>query len=148
MKIYFPEYKDAFGRVDGTFCLEVLKTAPFPDDLKELGTKGIKQIWHNAKLRGRGYANAKTIIEKAEKSIGIRDGSDASKQAVKWYVNRILELDEQLSEIEQQLNQKCRKYHMQQTSLTYQGLARILFLEFSQKWVIYQDLTMLRKYRN
>ena len=33
MKIYFPEYKDAFGKIDGAFCLEVLKVAPFPDEL-------------------------------------------------------------------------------------------------------------------
>ena len=30
MKIYFPEYMDAFGKIDGTFALEVLKAAPIP----------------------------------------------------------------------------------------------------------------------
>ena len=33
MKIYFPEYKDAFGKIDGAFCLEVLKVAPFPETI-------------------------------------------------------------------------------------------------------------------
>ena len=107
MKIYFPEYKDAFGKVDGTFCLEVLKKAPFPDDLTKLGTDGIKQIWHDAKLRGRGYANAETILDKAKNSVGIKDGCESGKKAVKWFVKKILELDEKLSEIEQELNQKC-----------------------------------------
>ena len=65
MKIYFPEYKDAFGKVDGAFCLEILKVAPFPAELVVLGTEGIKQIWHDAKLRGRGYANATSILEYA-----------------------------------------------------------------------------------
>ncbi len=55
MKIYFPEYKDAFGKVDGAFCLEILRTSPFPEDLIKLGIDGIRQIWHEAKLRGRGY---------------------------------------------------------------------------------------------
>ena len=32
MKIYFPEYKDAFGKVDGTFTMEILKKAPFPEE--------------------------------------------------------------------------------------------------------------------
>ena len=36
MKIYFPEYKDALGKVDGAFSLELLKSAPFPADLKAL----------------------------------------------------------------------------------------------------------------
>ena len=107
MKIYFPEYKDAFGKIDGAFCLEVLKVAPFPDELVALGTEGIKKIWHDAKLRGRGYVNATSILECAKKSIGIKDGAESSKKAVKWFVNRIIELDEQLSDIENQLNQKC-----------------------------------------
>lgn len=107
MKIYFPEYKDAFGKVDGAFSLEVLKVAPFPAALVELGTDGVKQIWHDAKLRGRGYVNAASILEYAKKSVGLKDGAKSSEQAVKWFVNRIVELDEQLSEIENQLNQKC-----------------------------------------
>lgn len=69
MKIYFPEYKDAFGKVDGSFCLEVLKKAPFPEELVRLGTEGIRQIWHDAKLRGRGYSNAESILESAQKSV-------------------------------------------------------------------------------
>ena len=107
MKIYFPEYKDAFGKIDGAFCLEGLKIAPFPSELVALGTEGIKQIWHDAKLRGRGYVNATSILEYAKKSVGIKDGAESSRQDVKWFVNRIIELDEQLLDIENQLNQKC-----------------------------------------
>ena len=58
MKIYFPEYKDALGKVDGAFSLELLKSAPFPADLKALDENGIRQIWHEAKLRGRGYSRS------------------------------------------------------------------------------------------
>ena len=56
MKIYFPEYKDALGKVDGAFSLELLKHAPFPDDLISLGEDGIRQIRHDSKLRVRGYS--------------------------------------------------------------------------------------------
>ena len=106
LKIYFPEYKDAFGKIDGAFSLELLKAAPFPDELAALGTERMKQIWHEAKLRGRGYANSSSILEYARKSVGIKDGEAASRQAVKWFVSRIIELDEQLSDIEKQLNQR------------------------------------------
>ena len=92
MKIYFPEYKNAFGKIDGAFSLELLKAAPFPDELAALGTEGMKQIWHEAKLRGRGYANASSILEYARKSVGIKDGADAGRQAVKWFVSRIIGL--------------------------------------------------------
>ena len=63
MKIYFPEYKEALGKVDGAFSLELLKQAPFPDDLVTLGEDGIRQIWHDAKLRGRGYSRAREILQ-------------------------------------------------------------------------------------
>lgn len=122
MKIYFPEYKDAFGKIDGAFSLEVLKVAPFPDELIKLGTEGIKQIWHDAKLRGRGYVNAVSILEYAKKSVGIKDGADAGKQAVKWFVNRIIELNEQLSEIENQLNQRCMEIPHARNILAISGI--------------------------
>ena len=109
LKIYFPEYKDALGKTDGMFCLELLKKAPFPEDLILLGIDGIRQIWHDAKLRGRGYAKAESILNYAKKSVGIKDGSGASRQAVKWFVNRIQELDVQIEDIQQQLNKRCRE---------------------------------------
>ena len=122
MKIYFPEYKDAFGKIDGAFSLELLKEAPFPDELAALGTEGMKQIWHEAKLRGRGYANASSILEYARKSVGIRDGADASRQAVKWFVSRIIELDGQLSDIENKLNQRCMEIPHAKNILAISGI--------------------------
>lgn len=127
MKIYFPEYKDAFGKVDGAFCLEVLKVAPFPEDLKQLGIEGIKQIWHEAKLRGRGYVNAKSIFEHAEKSIGLTEGCESGKQAVKWFVTQILELNKQLSDIEHQLNQKCMEIPYAKNILDISGIGANTF---------------------
>lgn len=109
MKIYFPEYKEALGKVDGAFSLELLKQAPFPDELISLGEDGIRQIWHDAKLRGRGYSRAGEIIQYAESSVGIRDGAAASKAAVKWFVRQIMELDAELAAIENQINQKCQE---------------------------------------
>ena len=109
MKIYFPEYKDALGKVDGAFSLELLKQAPFPDDLIALGEDGIKQIWHDAKLRGRGYSRAGEILQYAKASVGVKDGAIAGKAAVKWFVQKIMELDDELAVIEKQINQKCQE---------------------------------------
>ena len=109
MKIYFPEYKDALGKVDGAFSLELLKEAPFPEELTALGEEGIRQIWHAAKLRGRGYSRAREILQYAKASVGIKDGSIASKAAVKWFVQKIMELDVELAVIENQINQKCQE---------------------------------------
>lgn len=109
MKIYFPEYKDALGKVDGAFSLELLKQAPFPEDLTALGEDGIGQIWHDAKLRGRGYSRAGAILRYAKTSVGIKDGAAAGKTAVKWFVQKIMELDVELAVIEEQINQKCQE---------------------------------------
>ena len=109
MKIYFPEYKEALGKVDGAFSLELLKEAPFPDELTALGEEGIRQIWHAAKLRGRGYSRAGEILQYAKASVGIKDGSIAGKAAVKWFVQKILELDAELAVIENQINRKCQE---------------------------------------
>lgn len=109
MKIYFPEYKEALGKVDGTFSLELLKKAPFPENLTALGEEGIRKIWHEAKLRGRGYSRVGEILSYAGTSVGIRDGADAAKTAVKWFARKILELDAELAVIENQINQKCQE---------------------------------------
>ena len=107
MKIYFPEYKEALGKVDGAFSLELLKQAPFPDDLTALGEEGIRRIWQAAKLRGRGYSRAGEILEYAETSVGISEGVEAARAAVKWFVEKILELDAELAAVERQLTEKC-----------------------------------------
>lgn len=125
MKIYFPEYKDAFGKTDGAFCLEVLKEAPFPEDLMELGEDGIREIWHNAKLRGRGYSRVGMILKYAGESVGLKEGAAVGKTAVKWFVERILELDEQLAEIEAQLNQKCMEIPHAEKILEIAGVGEI-----------------------
>ena len=51
LKIYFPEYKEALGKTEGTFSLELLKQAPFPDDLAALKEDGIRQSWRNLGVR-------------------------------------------------------------------------------------------------
>jgi len=122
MKIYFPEYKDAFGKINGSFCLEVLKQAPFPEDLKRLGVEGIREIWHVAKLRGRGYSRAGKIFNYANESVGLKDGADVSKEAVKWFVKKILELDEQILEVESQMEEKCLKIPHAEKILKISGI--------------------------
>ena len=122
MKIYFPEYKDAFGKVDGAFCMEILKVAPFPADIIRLGAEGIREIWHVAKLRGRGYNRALEIVRYAESSVGLKEGCTAGKEAVKWFAEKILELDEKQEEIEKQLWSKCREIPHAENVLEISGI--------------------------
>ena len=87
----------------------MLEPAPFPDELVTLGEDGIRQIWHDAKLRGRGYSRAREILQYAKASVGIKDGAAAGRSAVKWFVQKILELDAELAVVEEQIDQKCQE---------------------------------------
>lgn len=122
LKIYFPEYMDAFGKIDGAFTLEVLKVSAIPTDIVALGTDGLRNIWHNAKLRGRGYSRAHEIVSCAEKSVGLTDGIDAGCEAMKWYAGQILKLDVQLAAIESTLHKKCREIPYAENILAINGV--------------------------
>ena len=122
MKIYFPEYMDAFGKFDGAFTLEVLKAAPIPSDIVELGAEGLRNLWHEAKLRGRGYSRAGFIVDYAKKSVGLTGGAGAGREAIKWFVGQILKLDEQLAEIEKELHQKCMEIPYAENILEINGV--------------------------
>lgn len=122
MKIYFPEYKDAIGKVDGAFSLELLKQAPFPAEMLALGEDGIRQIWHNAKLRGRSYSRAGKILEYAKASVGIDDGMEAAALAVKWFVKEIRELDGKLAETEGMMREKYQEIPYAENILGISGI--------------------------
>lgn len=85
---------DAFGKIDGAFTLAVLKVSAISSDIAALGAEGIKNIWHDAKLRGCGYSRAGEIVSYAKKGVRLKDGTDAGREAVKWYAEQILKLDE------------------------------------------------------
>ena len=122
MKIVFPEYKEAFGKVDGIFTLSILAKAPLPSELVSLGEDGIKAIWHNEKLRGGGYKRAKEIVRLASVSVGLTQGAEARKLAIASFVGKIVELSAEIEEIEAQIAQKCREIPRAENVLEIAGL--------------------------
>ena len=122
MKICFPEYMDAFGKLDGPFALMVLKRAPFPEDILALGADGLREIWHEAKLRGRGYSRAEEIVRLAAESVGLKSGTAGSKEAVRCFVEQILYLTVKLDEIEESLHQRCREIPCAENLLEIEGI--------------------------
>ena len=122
MKIYFPEYMNAFGKLDGAFTLEILKEAPFPEDILALGNEGLKDIWHRAKLRGRGYSKANEIVRYAESSVGLKQGTDGGRKAVRYFAEQAVELASRVEEIEEILHQKCREIPYAENLLEIKGI--------------------------
>ena len=122
LKIYFPEYMDAFGKIDGAFALEVLKVSCIPSEIAALGTEGLRNIWHDAKLRGRGNSRAGKIVNHAEKSVGLEDGTSVGRETVKWFSEQIMKLDEQLARIESTLHKKCKEIPYAENILEIKGV--------------------------
>ncbi len=122
LKIYFPEYMDAFWKLDGAFTLEVLKSAPIPADIITLGEDGLKENWRNAKLRGRGYSRAAEIVKHAVKSVGLTEGTDAGREAIRWFAEQVVLLDKQLAVVEAELHEKCREIPHAENILEINGI--------------------------
>ena len=122
MKIYFPEYKDAFGKPDGKFALETLKKAPFPKDIVKLGAAGLREIWKTAKLKGRSYSKADQIVKYASTSVGLSQGAAGGKEAVRFFVEQILVLSEEIDKVEAMLQQKCQEIPYAMNLLKIDGI--------------------------
>ena len=122
MKIVFPEYREAFGKIDGIFTLRVLASAPLPSELAALGEDGVKDIWHAEKLRGGGYKRAREIVRLASVSAGLRQGAEARKIAIVSFVDKVIELAAELEEIEAKIARKCREIPGAENILEIQGL--------------------------
>lgn len=52
----------------------------------------------------------------------MKDGADAGRTAVKWFVQRILELDAELAVIEKQISQKCSEIPYAENILAIPGI--------------------------
>lgn len=81
--IYFPEYKDVYGDLMAVSGRMVLKEAPLPEDIRELGAEGVNRIWREAKLRGAGMKRAKRMVTAAEHSIGSKEAPEAARMELK-----------------------------------------------------------------
>ena len=76
LSIHFPEYLGIYTRFDAASGMAVLEKAPLPKEIITLGVSGIRKIWHDKKLRGRGVTEdrAKILVEAAHNSVGLGGG--------------------------------------------------------------------------
>ena len=81
--IYFPNYKEVYRNVYAASGLMVLKEAPLPEDIVELGVDGVNRLWRDAKMRGVGMKRATTLVTAAEHSIGSREAQSAARIELK-----------------------------------------------------------------
>ena len=107
--IYFPEYKDVYGNLDAISGMMILKEAPLPADIVKLGAEGINKIWRAAKLRAVGMKRAKTLVNKAEHSIGSHEAPEAARVELLMLLNDYemytLRMEELMNTIEEKLQE-------------------------------------------
>lgn len=105
--IYFPEYKDVYGKLDAVSGIIVLKAAPLPVDIVKLGVEGVNKMWRDIKLRGAGLKRAKTLVNAAEHSVGSKEAPEAARMELKLlledYSSYSSRMDELLNKLEEKL---------------------------------------------
>lgn len=85
--IHFPEYKDVYKNLDAISGMMIIKEAPLPSDLVELGVDGVNKIWRDAKLRGAGLKRAMTLVTAAANSIGSREAEECARIEIRLLMN-------------------------------------------------------------
>lgn len=107
--IYFPEMKDVYKKPDAKSGMMVIKKAPLPADIKELGVDGVNQIWRDAKLKGAGLKRAKTLVEVAERSIGNTEAPGSARIEIQMLLSDYevysKRMDDLMTEIEKKLSE-------------------------------------------
>ena len=105
--IYFPEYKDVYGKLDAVSGIIVLKAAPLPKDIVKLGVDGVNKMWRDIKLRGAGLKRAKTLVNAAEHSVGSKEAPEAARMELRLlledYDSYSARIDELLNKLEEKL---------------------------------------------
>lgn len=122
LKIVFPEYREAFSKIDGDFTISLLKRGLLPSDLAKLGEEGVRKIWKEDKLKGAGYPRAKSIASFAAKSVGLTQGGEARRKAIVFFAGQIEYLTSELEEVEAMLAAKCREIPFVENILEIKGL--------------------------
>lgn len=103
--IYFPEYRKVYGKPDAKGGIMILKAAPMPEDILELGASGVNQIWRDAKLRGsNGMKRAESLVEAAKRSIGVRSGDEAARLEIRMLLDDYESKSKRLEEIMDLIN--------------------------------------------
>nr|WP_198423062.1 hypothetical protein [Tepiditoga spiralis] len=72
--IYFPEYKTVFKGIYGKASIITLEELSIPLEIIKLNAEEIVEIWQKGIKRAVGIKRAKSLIEAAKETIGIKDG--------------------------------------------------------------------------
>ena len=131
LSIHFPEYLRLYTRFDATSGIAVLEKAPLPKDVIALGVDGIRKIWHEKKMRGRGVTEdrARTLVEAAHNSVGL-DGGYGTKSELFMLLEEHRLWTSQLERINKVLDDAILKVEHVEKLLAIKGVGSITIAGF------------------
>ncbi len=131
LAIHFPEYVGLYKRFDAASGLAVLEKAPLPKDVIALGVDGIRKIWHNKKIRGRGVTEdrAKILVEAAHNSVGL-DGGVGTRSELYMLLEEHRLWTSQKEAIEKVLEESILKVKYVEKLLAIKGVGSITIAGF------------------
>ena len=131
LAIHFPEYQGIYTRFDASSGLAVLEKAPLPKDIIALGVSGIRKIWHEKKMRGRGVTEdrAKILVEAAHNSIGL-DGGNGTRSELYMLLEEHRLWTSQLETVEKAIAETVLKVKHVEKLLAIKGVGIITIAGF------------------
>ena len=131
LAIHFPEYLGIYTRFDAASGFAVLEKAPMPKDVITLGVDGIRKIWHEKKLCGRGVTEdrAKTLVEAVHNSVGI-DGGYGTKSELFMLLEEHRLWTSQLEAVNNVLEKMIRKVQCVEKLLAIKGVGLVTIAGF------------------
>ncbi len=120
--IYFPEYKDVYGKTDAVSGMMILKQAPLPEDILALGVDGVNKIWRDAKLRGAGIKRATKLVTAAEHSVGSKEGAQAARMEIRILFRKYEAVNENLQEVLAFIDELMKEIPMAEKLLEIKGV--------------------------
>lgn len=103
MNMYFPELSEQFWATDSVGFWRVVKTAPFPEDIMELGRENLKNLLRVQSVRReRLEEQTEKIYEASKKSIGIKT-SEFDRFNIRACVEALEIYHRQLQEIKKEM---------------------------------------------
>ena len=131
LAIHFPEYLGLYTRFDAASGLAVLEKAPTPKDVIALGVNGIRKIWHDKKMRGRGVTEdrAKPLVEAAHNSVGL-DGGIGTKSELYMLLEEHRLWTSQLEAVNKVLEEMILKVPHVEKLLAIKGVGSITIAGF------------------
>lgn len=129
LKIYFPEYLKVYKVFSAESGLLLLEHTPLPKEILELGAEGINQIWREHKLRAVGMKRATTLVEAAQKSVGI-DGGACAGMELQLLLEDYRAKQEQLKKVTEVLEVEILKVPNVEKLLAIKGIGLITVAGF------------------